>query len=95
MNFVGRIDAVFTIKGRGVVIVTDRRADLLVAHRFLPGSLLELKDSEGKSKQVRLSSAELALRDTEDYLLFVLQGKVDENELKAFDEVWCETNVEQ
>lgn len=93
-NLIGKIDTLSTVEGHGEVIVTDRVAGSFNPQRFPVGTLLELRDSQGNSKRLHIKSPELTLRDGEDYLSFIVQDRIDENELNAFDEVWCETKIE-
>ena len=73
MNRIGKLRAAFMIEGRGMAITTDREASVPDAMRFRRGDRLVLKDTQGNTCDLTVSSAELALStDRKDYLSFLL-----------------------
>ena len=96
MKLVGKIDSIFSITNIGDVIVTDCNiAGPFNPDLYSPGTELELRNSQGCRKLLHIKSSELTLRDGKDYLSFILKERIDKDELKTFDEAWCQTSLEQ
>ena len=96
MNLVGKISSIFTITNIGDVVVTDRNiAGPFNPNLFSSGTELELRNSQGKRKRIHIKSAELTLREGKDYLSFILEERIDKNEIGAFEEAWCVTSLEK
>jgi len=95
MKLAGKLRSVFTVEGRGDVITTDRVVGIFPPSAFPPGTVLEVRNSQGLTKQLHIRSGEAVFDGTKDFLAFILQETIDKKEIEAFTEVWCETGLEQ
>lgn len=95
MHALGNVLRIFTLPGSEDIIISDYEASSTDADRFEKGMALELRNKFSEHLPLTIEAAELASQMGKDYLAFVVQEKLDQQAVKAFDQVWTPVNLKE
>ena len=85
---IGEILRVFTLPEGKDIVITNRAATIGCTERFAKGITIELRNKFSEKHPLTIESAELAGQMGNDYLAFIVSEKLNQQAVKAFDQVW-------
>lgn len=93
MHALGTVLRVLTLPENEDIIITDYEARPVETDKFERGMTLELRNRFSEHLPLTIEAAELASQMGRDYLAFIVQEKLNQQEVKAFDQVWTPVNL--
>ena len=93
MRFADRVQTVFWITGRGLILVPENPGG---NYRLRLGDLLQLRTPDGRSVDTRMASIEMVCGPNGCRLAIALPGDIGKDEISIGTEIWyVPENTEQ
>jgi hypothetical protein len=93
MYLLGGILKIFSISKDEDIIITDFEASTLEKDQFKQGMTIQLRNRFSEQLCLTILSAELATNMGKNYLAFIIEERLNQQAMRAFDQIFTPVKI--